>query len=185
MIDHFGRKLLPGLAVVVFAVALCQPCYPQATSASPSETELLVDNLDVDVLGVLQGRWKVSWTNRVFKDDMGDKATNFWKAMNKDSVLEFHNGRLRTKPGKHKGSALLVSSINGTNFDKFLKQKPSDKATVLIGYGGGDAGLLGVSMNKGKLRLAYPAGCCSRSGLVLYLQRIKTTKKTASSIGEP
>ena len=177
MTQSFFAYSLSCLIVVIIAQ---QDGVAQTKTASNTSAVAASRSVEKSLIQSMQGKWKVGWSNQGVDPEEGGRTVNFWKQVVDGTVVEVHQSRLRCKVGKHKGSAMLISTINGKKVDQYFKRESDDPPKMLIAFGEGNSGMLGVQMDGNKMTLRYPAGCCSRSGLVVHLKRVGSEDKSDS-----
>lgn len=120
---------------------------------------------------LLEGRWKLSHESTKFV--LGDKTVPALVAAidTKGAVLKFENGALSVE-----GQKLTAAFDNDPNMpekQKAVETSVTGQRLVRITPKGGEAFYASYAVGENSLQIRYPAGCCSRSGMVISFERAK------------
>jgi hypothetical protein len=120
---------------------------------------------------LLEGRWKLSQESAKFV--LGDKTVPALVAAidTKGAVLTFEKGVLSLEGQKL--TATFENDLNMPEKQKAVESSVVGQRLVRITPKGGEAFYASYAVGENGLQLRYPAGCCSRSGMVINFDRAK------------
>jgi hypothetical protein len=119
----------------------------------------------------LEGRWKLSHESTKFV--LGDKKVPaLIQAVDTEgAILKFENGALSVEGQKL--AATFEIDLNMPEKQKAVETSVAGQRLVRVTPKGGEAFFASYSVGENGLQLRYPAGCCSRSGMVMSFERAK------------
>lgn len=148
-----------------FALAAALAALASAGAADPKPWSATAD------AKALEGRWKL--THESTKFVLGDKGVPALVAAidTKGAVLTFEKGVLSIEGQKF--TATFENDLNMPEKQKAVETSVVGQRLVRITPKGGAAFFASYAVGANGLQLRYPAGCCSRSGMVISFERAK------------
>lgn len=152
------RYLLP-LAGALAALAAAPSADPKPWSAA-ADTK------------ALEGRWHLCQESLKFVAGVDKTVPALIGAIDtKGAVLRFENGVLSVEGQKF--AATFENDLNMPEKQKAVESSVRGQRLVRIVPKGGEAFFASYSVSGDRLSIHYPAGCCSRSGMVIAFDRAK------------
>lgn len=120
---------------------------------------------------LLEGRWKLSQESTKFVLGGGKVPALIEAVDTKGAVLTFEKGVLSVEGQKL--AATYENDLNMPEKQKAVEDSVTGQRLVRVTPKGGEAFFASYAVGENRLQIRYPAGCCSRSGMVLLFERAK------------